>query len=484
MDQQVKLLVANRGEIAVRIMRTAREMGISAVAVYSDADSTALHVRTAPESVRIGPASPAESYLSVPALLAAAAATGCTAVHPGYGFLSENADFAQAVLNAGLVWVGPPPAAIAAMGEKAGARARMSAAGVPVVPGGSPTNPQIKQLPLPLLVKATAGGGGRGMRVVHQLHELPGAISAASTEALAAFGNGDVYIEQLIPRARHIEVQILADTHGNTMAFGLRECSVQRRHQKLIEESPPANLSVDIAAAMEAAAIAGAAAVGYVGAGTMEFLLAPNGEFFFIEMNTRIQVEHPVTELVYGVDLVREQLRIAMGLPLGTGPASPRGHAIEIRLTAEDVPAGFLPSPGTILRWRMPSGPGVRVDTAVEAGDTVPSVYDSLLCKLIVHASDRAAALARMDRALAELEIVGVPTPAELCRDVLLHEDFKAANLHTRWLESFVQSWQPPAGELLGQIAVWVLAGESNAESTTPSAAPAPGPWSTIGSWP
>lgn len=479
----MKLLVANRGEIAVRIMRTAREMGVATVAVYSEADAGSLHARTADESVAIGRTPPGESYLSIQKLLAAAAQTGCDAVHPGYGFLSENAGFAQAVLDAGLVWVGPPPAAIAAMGEKYGARERMRAAGVPVVPGGLADDPSVGALPFPLLVKATAGGGGRGMRIVLRPDELEGAIAAASAEALAAFGNGTVYVESLVLGARHIEVQVLADKRGTTVALGLRECSIQRRHQKLIEESPPANLPQSVCEAMSAAAVNAANAVRYVGAGTVEFLVAPDGSFYFIEMNTRIQVEHPVTELCFGVDLIREQLRIAQGEALGQYPSQSRGHAIEVRLTAEDPSQGFLPFPGQLLRWRPPSGPGIRVDSAVAEGDTVPAAYDSLLAKLVVHAADRPAAIARMVRALSEFEIAGVPTPAELCRDVLLHPDFAAGRIHTAWLETMAADWVAPTSDDVALIAAWILAGEPPTEAAGSSSGRPPGPWVSLGNW-
>ena len=479
----MKLLVANRGEIAVRIMRTAREMGIATVAVYSDADTHALHVRTADQAVCIGASPPIESYLSIAKLLAAAVTTGCDAVHPGYGFLSENAGFAQAALDAGLTWVGPPPFAIAAMGEKFGARQRMQAADVPVVPGGLATDPEARSLPMPLLVKATAGGGGRGMRIVLRPEELDAAIQAASAEALAAFGDGSVYIERLIPNARHVEVQILADQQGQTAALGLRECSVQRRHQKLIEESPPANVSPAVAIAMQAAAVNAARAVAYVGAGTVEFLLAPDGTFCFIEMNTRIQVEHPVTECVYGIDLVREQLRIAQGEPLASYATAPLGHAIEVRLTAEDAGAGFIPSPGILSRWRPPFGAGIRIDSAVDEGDTVPAVYDSLMAKLIVHAPDRSSAIARMVRALSEFEILGVPTPAELCRDVLAHGDFAAGRVHTTWLEPFAAQWSAAPVDDVVLIAASLLANEAPAGQASSAPARAPGPWTSLGSW-
>lgn len=366
-----RVLVANRGEIALRIIRACHEEGLEAVAVYSDADRLSPHVRAANDAVALGPAPSAESYLNIPKLLEAARISGCGAVHPGYGFLSERAAFAAAVTEAELVFVGPPASAIQAMGDKTEARRRMQAAGVPVVPGLTRTlvdaadaEREAKVMGFPLLLKAAAGGGGKGMRVLRSAGEVRSAYQAAQSEAYKAFGDGSVYLERYVERPRHIEIQVLADQHGRVVSLGERECSIQRRHQKLIEEAPSVVVTPGLRRRMGEAAAAAASAVGYVGAGTVEFLLAPDGEFFFLEMNTRIQVEHPVTELVYGVDLIREQLRIAAGQPMriAAGLLQPRGHAIECRITAEDPFSGFLPATGVVQYLRVPGGPGVRWD--------------------------------------------------------------------------------------------------------------------------
>src|SRR5204862_1727521 len=412
-----RVLVANRGEIAVRIIRACHEEGLAAVAVYSEPDRLAPHVRDADAAVLIGPAPSSESYLAIPKLIAAAKDTGCQAIHPGYGFLSERAAFADACKDAGLVFVGPPAAAIRAMGDKTEARRRMQAAGVPVVPGTAAAlrdaveaRREAKRLGFPVLLKAVAGGGGKGMRLVGTEAEVEGAFEAARREALKAFGDGSMYAEKYLERPRHIEIQILADHRGRVVAVGERECSIQRRHQKLIEESPSVAVSPALRRRLAEAATAAAGAVGYVSAGTIEFLLPATGEFYFLEMNTRIQVEHPVTELVYGVDLVREQLRIAAGEPMRIhqGWLHPRGWALECRITSEDPANGFLPSTGRVQYLRVPGGPGVRWDSGVDVGDEVTLHYDSMLAKLLVHASDRPQALVRMARALDELAIVGV----------------------------------------------------------------------------
>jgi acetyl-CoA carboxylase biotin carboxylase subunit len=414
-----RVLVANRGEIALRIIRACHEENLEAVAVYSDADRLAPHVRAADAAVALGPPPAAESYLNIAKLLAAAQATGCRAVHPGYGFLSERAPFAQACVDAGLLFVGPPAAAIAAMGDKTEARRRMQAAGVPIVPGS--TQPlhdataavrEARRLGFPVLLKAAAGGGGKGMRRVDAEGELEAAFRAAASEASKAFGDGAIYVEKYLERPRHIEIQILADGHGRVVALGERECSVQRRHQKLLEESPSTAVTPGLRRRLADAAAAAASAVGYVSAGTIEFLLAPSGEFYFLEMNTRIQVEHPVTELVFGVDLVREQLRIALGQPMRVhaGTLHPRGHAVECRITAEDPWNGFLPVTGTVTYLRIPTGPGIRWDGGVESGNEVSLFYDPLLAKLIAWGETRDIALDRMRRALRELVITGLPT--------------------------------------------------------------------------
>lgn len=438
-----RVLVANRGEIALRIMRACRDEGLETVAVYSDADAQAPFVRAADQSVRIGPPAPAESYLRIDALIAAAQATGADAVHPGYGFLSERAAFAQAVTDAGLIFIGPPASAIVAMGDKTSARRLMAAAGVPIVPGSTKalTDPDeaakvAKKIGYPVLVKAAAGGGGKGMRIVRTPAELPGALTTASSEALKSFGDGSVYLEKYIELPRHVEIQILAD-QVRTIHVGERECSIQRRHQKLVEEAPSVAVSAELRERMGAAAVAAGVAVGYRGAGTCEFLLAASGEFYFLEMNTRIQVEHPVTEEVYGVDLVREQLRIASGLPMSIpeGPLVPRGWAIECRITSEDPANGLLPSAGVIQWLRAPAGPGIRWESGVESGSEGTLYYDSMLAKLIAHAPDRARAIAVMQRALQELTVVGVATNVPFHRKLLADPDFQRGDIDIQFLE-------------------------------------------------
>ena len=438
-----RVLIANRGEIALRIVRACHEEGLEAVAVYSDADRSSPYVRAADAAVRIGPPPPAESYLNVDRLLDAARESGAEAIHPGYGFLAERAEFADAVERAGLVFVGPPGSAIRAMGDKTEARRTMQNAGVPIVPGGTEpvSDPRAalalaEELGYPVLVKASAGGGGRGMRVAATSGELPGALAIASSEALKAFGDGAVYLEKLIERPRHVEIQVLADFQ-KTIHLGERECSIQRRHQKVVEESPSLAVTPQLRRKMGQAAITAAAAVGYRGAGTCEFLLAPDGEFYFLEMNTRIQVEHPVTELVYSVDLVREQLRIAGGLTMSVSewPMQPRGHSIECRLTSEDPSNGFLPAAGTISSLVAPAGPGIRWDAGVEAGSEVTLHYDSLLAKLIVHAESRGAAIRRMRRALGELVITGVATNHGFLQRLLADPEFGRNELDIQFLE-------------------------------------------------
>ncbi len=405
-----RVLVANRGEIALRIVRACHEEGLESVAVYSDADRLSPHVRAAHRAVPIGAAPAAESYLDIAKLLEAARATDCQAVHPGYGFLSERAPFAEAVTQAGLTFIGPPATAIRAMGDKTEARRRMQAAGVPIVPGTTrpvadhvQAKSEAERLGYPVLLKAIAGGGGKGMRLIREPGEIESAFEAAQSEALKAFGAGELYVEKYLERPRHIEVQVLADTYGRVVALGERECSIQRRHQKLIEEAPSVAVTPALRRRLNEAATAAAGSVGYLGAGTIEFLLAPTGEFYFLEMNTRLQVEHPVTELVYGVDIVREQLRVAQGHPLRVhaGALQPRGHAIECRITAEDPFNDFLPVTGVIRHLQPPSGPGVRWDGGVEAGNEVTLFYDSLLAKLIVWGGPRAGAAARDRRGAA-----------------------------------------------------------------------------------
>jgi acetyl-CoA carboxylase biotin carboxylase subunit len=446
-----RVLIANRGEIALRIVRACHEEGLEAVAVFSAVDRSAPHVRAADHAAAIGPASPAQSYLNINRLIEAARTAGADAVHPGYGFLAERAAFAEAVLDAGLVWIGPPPSAIRAMGDKTEARRRMQDAGVPIVPGAiAPINdlgPALglaREVGYPVMVKAAAGGGGKGMRIVRNPDELPAALETAASEALKAFGDGSVYLEKLIEQPRHIEIQILADD-TRTIHLGERECSIQRRHQKLVEEAPSVAVSPELREWMGAAAVAAAEAVAHRGAGTCEFLLAPDRSFYFLEMNTRIQVEHPVTELVYGVDLVREQLRIAAGQPMRIhdGWLNPRGWALECRITSEDPSNGFLPSTGRIEHLRVPGGPGVRWDGGVEVGDAVTLYYDSMLAKLIVWAPDRAQAIRRMQRALDELAILGVVTNQGFHRRLLADPAFQAGDIDIQFLDRRPELAQP-----------------------------------------
>jgi propionyl-CoA carboxylase alpha chain len=437
------LLVANRGEIAVRVLRTCRERGIRTVAVYSEADRNALHVRLADEAVAIGPAASAESYLVAEKVIEAARQTGADAIHPGYGFLSENASFARAVEDAGVVWVGPPPAAISAMGDKTEARKLMAAAGVPMAPGtpdaiddAAEAERVAGEIGYPVLVKAAAGGGGKGMRVVERAEDFAQSFERARSEAQNAFGDGRVYVEKYLVGPRHIEIQVLADGHGDVVHLFERECSIQRRHQKVIEEAPSAVLTPELRAAMGEAAVQAAQACDYVGAGTVEFLLDANRDFYFLEMNTRLQVEHPVTELITGLDLVAEQIRIAEGERLGYGQDELAiwGHAVECRVYAEDVPAGFLPAPGPLLRHRPPLGPGVRVDSGVEEGDEVPVYYDPMVSKLCTWARTREEAIHRMDRALAEYDVAGVRTTIPFCRTVMRNPAFVSGDFDTGYV--------------------------------------------------
>ena len=437
-----RVLIANRGEVAVRVIRALHELGIEAVAVYSTADEGALHTRLADQAVCIGPAPAAESYLKIPSVIAAAATTRSEAVHPGWGFLAENPAFVEACAENDLVFVGPTAETMTRMGDKAAAKQEMVAAGVPVVPGTlSATSLDDAQAAAddagyPVLVKAVAGGGGKGMRLVREPEELEAAFQTASAEAQAAFGEPGLYVEKAIVPARHVEIQVLADGEGDVLTLGERECSIQRRHQKLIEESPSPALDDDTRAAMEDAAERAARAVDYRNAGTFEFILGTDGAFYFIELNARLQVEHPVSELVTGIDIVREQLRIAAGERLATtGRAERRGHAIEIRINAEDPARDFLPVPGRIERFRAPLGPGVRVDTHLEEGAVVPPNYDSLLAKVVVWDAHRPAAIDRALRALSELEIVGVPTTTAAARDILRTEEFATGRYSTSFLE-------------------------------------------------
>lgn len=443
-----KVLIANRGEIALRVIRACQELGVRSVAVYSEADARAPHVREADEAVCVGPPPSSQSYLLGDRLIEAALATGAEAIHPGYGFLSERAWFARAVRDAGLVFIGPPAEAIEALGSKTSARQLVTAAGVPVVPGTAEALKDATEAAAvaatfgyPVLLKAAAGGGGKGMRIVHQESELESALASAQREAKNAFGDDAVYVEKYIDGPRHVEIQVLADTHGNVLHLGERECSLQRRHQKMLEEAPSPVVSPELRARMGETAVAAARAAGYVNAGTCEFLLDRDGQFYFLEMNTRIQVEHPVTELVMGIDLVQWQLRIAAGeaLPFEQKSFTPRGAAIEARITSEDPTNGFLPSTGRISYLHVPSGPGVRWDGGIEAGSEIGLHYDPMLAKLIVHAPTRALAIERMKRALRELVIEGVETSRGFHLRLLEHPDVVSGDLTIQWLEAHLE---------------------------------------------
>ncbi len=439
-----KLLIANRGEIALRILRTCRELGIATVAVHSTVDRTALHVQLADEAVCVGDSPSSRSYLNIPNIIAAATSRGADAIHPGYGFLAENDRFAEICNAHGLTFVGPSPESIRAMGDKSTAKATMQRVGVPTIPGSeglledaAEASRLAASMGYPVMIKATAGGGGRGMRLVHRPEDLEGQFKAAQGEAEAAFGNPGLYMEKFIDRPRHVEVQILADRFGTVVHLGERDCSIQRRHQKLLEEAPCPVLDPDTRRRMGEAAVAAARSIGYEGAGTVEFLLDSSGAFYFMEMNTRIQVEHPVTEVVTGVDLIAEQLRIAAGesLTLRQEDIVLRGHAIECRINAEDPRHGFRPSPGTISGWLPPGGPGVRFDSHVYTGYVIPPFYDSLIGKLIVWAEDRPAALRRLRRALSECAVIGVPTTIDFHLALLDRPEFQRGEVHTKFVE-------------------------------------------------
>jgi acetyl-CoA carboxylase, biotin carboxylase subunit len=436
-----RVLVANRGEVAVRVIRALHESDVEAVAVYSTVDRDALHVRLADRAVCIGPPQAAESYLKIPSLVAAATTTGCEAVHPGWGFLAESPAFVEACAENDLVFIGPSAETMARMGDKVQAKEEMRLAGVPLVPGTEGVTPvdearaAADEVGYPVLLKASAGGGGKGMRLVMGPDELESAFGTAALEAEAAFGDGSLYLEKAVSPARHVEIQVLADGQGGVLTLGERECSIQRRHQKLIEESPSPALTPETREEMEAAAERGCHAIDYRNAGTFEFLLGPDRSFYFIELNARLQVEHPVSELVTGIDIVREQLRIASGEPLRrTGRADRRGHALEVRLNAEDPAHDFAPAPGRIARFRPPLGPGVRLDTHIEEGTEIPPHYDSLLGKLIVWDETRPEAIERALRALGELQLGGVPTTRELAMDILRSEEFSSGRYSTRYL--------------------------------------------------
>jgi acetyl-CoA/propionyl-CoA carboxylase, biotin carboxylase, biotin carboxyl carrier protein len=489
-----RLLIANRGEIAVRIATACRETGIESVAVYSDADADAVHVRAADRAVRIGPASPAESYLSTSALIDAARQTSADALHPGYGFLSERPALPRACADAGIIFVGPPAEVMEQMGSKIAARALMQQAGVPVVPGTTPHDQSddgviaaARTVGYPLLVKASAGGGGKGMRTVRRDADARDAIGAARREAVAAFGDGTLYIERLIEQPRHVEIQVFADAHGNVVHLFERECSVQRRHQKIVEESPSPALDAPTRARMGEAAVAAARASGYRNAGTIEFLVegdGPSARFYFLEMNTRLQVEHPVTEMVTGVDLVRAQLLVAAGepLPWTQSDLTQRGHAIECRIYAEDPANGFLPQAGPLVLYREPDGPGIRLDAGVAEGSRIGVNYDPLLAKLIAYGETRDAARRRAIEALRRYPILGIRTNVPFLARLLAHPDFASGRAHTGFVEDRLAELVTvdiPA-EALAAAVVSHPTTQSSTSSTSPSS---PDPWTTIERW-
>jgi 3-methylcrotonyl-CoA carboxylase alpha subunit len=494
-----RVLIANRGEIAVRIIRACREASIDSVAVYSDADARALHVGLADRAERIGPAPALQSYLDVDAIIAAAKRSGADAVHPGYGFLSERADFARAVAAAGLTFIGPPADAIERMGSKIGARALMEGAGVPIVPGQTPADQSDRgiakaagRMAFPVLIKASAGGGGRGMRVVRNPEDAPELIAAARREATAAFGDGTLYVEKLIERPRHVELQIFGDDYGNVAHLFERECSLQRRHQKVIEESPSPALAPAVRERMGAAAIAAARAAGYRNAGTIEFLLEGEGDdarFYFLEMNTRLQVEHPVTEAVTGVDLVRAQLEVAAGAPLPWTQESlgQRGHAIECRIYAEDPSSDFLPQAGPLLLYREPSGPGIRIDAGVVEGDEIGVNYDPMLAKLVAAAETRTAALQRAIAALRAFPILGIRTNIPFLLRVLQHPDVARGAAHTSFLDEHLAELTAPAKPPLAAIAAAAIADRTRVRDTATQAIdgdlPSADPWARLENW-
>jgi acetyl-CoA carboxylase biotin carboxylase subunit len=438
-----KVLIANRGEIALRVIRACRELGVQTVAVYSEADRESLHVRFADDDVCIGPPPARDSYLRIPRIIAAAEITGADAIHPGYGFLAENAEFAEICAASNIAFIGPTADQIRVMGDKAAARSAMTDVGVPIVPGtpGPVEEPDealafVREIGFPVIIKAAAGGGGKGMRVANDEDDFARAFQLARSEALSAFGNGEVYVEKYLARPRHIEFQILGDSHGNVIHLGERDCSVQRRHQKLIEEAPSPAMTPELRAAMGEAAVRGAKAIDYVGAGTIEMLLDEDGQFFFMEMNTRIQVEHPVTEMLTGVDLVKEQIRVAAGEPLSVLELPMlRGHVIECRVNAEDPARNFQPSPGRIDVFHPPGGPGVRVDTHAYAGYTVPPFYDSLIAKLICQGRDRHEALGRMQMALESFIVEGITTTIPFLARVMTQPEFQRGEVDTKVLE-------------------------------------------------
>ncbi|ABW67983.1 acetyl-CoA carboxylase biotin carboxylase subunit [Desulfosudis oleivorans] len=494
-----KILIANRGEIAVRVMATCREMDIATVAVYSDVDAEALHRLCADEAVCIGRPDPADSYLNGAKIIDAAKKTGAQAIHPGYGFLAENAEFAQLCEASGIVFIGPPSTVIRSLGDKTVARQIMAGSGVPVIPGMNMPESDFKKMAAhaeiigyPVLVKAAAGGGGKGMRIVTDPAHLSEALAAASGEAAAAFGNGAIYLEKYIARPRHVEIQVLADRFGHTVHLGERECSIQRRHQKIIEETPSTALTPDLREAMGRAAVQAAEAAGYVNAGTVEFLVDEQKNFYFLEVNTRLQVEHPITELVTGIDLVRRQIEIAAGekLDLVQKDIQARGHAIECRIYAEDPENNFMPSPGRIALLEEPRGPGIRNDCGVYAGFTVPMEYDPILSKLVVHAGTRQAAIDRMKKALSDYRIAGIRTPISFLMEVVDSAPFRNGETFTDFLDTHFSEWKPAqADNTLAALAfiahtMWARTPVVSEPGTgTGGNGGVPSPWQTLGHW-
>jgi len=489
-----KILIANRGEIAVRIIRACRELGIPAAAIYSEADRASLHVAMADEAVCIGPALALESYLDIDKVIGAAKELGCDAVHPGYGFLAENHRFAKRCEEEDITFIGPPSDAMELVGSKLAARAAVTAVGVPVIPGMSGHGKdaahfkkEAEKIGYPVLVKAAAGGGGKGMRVVETEMELVPAVEGAAREAKGAFGDDTIYLEKCIVRPRHVEFQVFADFHGNAVHLFERECSIQRRHQKIVEETPSPALTPDLRAEMGDAALKVVEASGYKNAGTVEFLLDPDGNYYFLEVNARIQVEHPITEMVVGVDLVAEQIRVAAGEPLSfkQDDLSQRGHAIECRIYAEDPASGFLPAAGPILLMEEPQGPGIRVDSGVYSGGEISVHYDPIMAKLIAWGPDREAARRRMFKALGEYPILGIETTVGFLKDVIEHPEFAAGNTHTGFIEEHMAGWCPTADdELLATALAAAALYEMEPKAVTAGGkGEVPSPWETVGNW-
>jgi len=487
-----KILVANRGEIACRVINTCREMGIPTVAVYSEADRKALHTLRADYAIYIGESEASESYLNIDRIIAAAKSTGADAIHPGYGFLSENADFAQRCIAEGLVFIGPPANVIRNMGDKRTARQLMDESGVPIIPGATITQRdaaarQAEEIGYPIIVKASAGGGGKGMRVVNRPQDLEDACAAASREALKAFGNSTIYLEKYFSKTKHIEFQILADADGNVIHLLERECSIQRRHQKIVEESPSSALSPSLRRKMGQAAVAAARAAGYVNAGTVEFLLNIDKTFYFLEINTRLQVEHPVTEMITGIDIVRQQIEIASGnsLAIRQDQVTATGHAIECRIYAEDPENAFMPSPGTLSFIREPTGPGIRNDCGVYLGCMVPMDYDPIISKLIVHATNRTAAIKKMVKALREYVILGVKASTPFLIDLLDSKHFCDGEIFTDFIEKYFREWKPDA-QGIDEALIAYIVDELSGKTQSPVAQTPGGPlspWETLGNW-